>query len=471
MSRLKSGRWFKGLKALGVDRAVGYTVLGRGWTALAGIVTMLALTSFLSRVQQGYYFTFQSVINLQVFFELGMVGILVQFASHERSHLTFTALHILTGDDRAKSRLASLLQLSIRWYTVLAILMVVFILPGGLGFFAMHSHGSSADWRIPWILMVFASAAVLAINSVIAVLEGCGLVAEMARVRMVQTVASSIVLWLGLARGMGLYAASAAVATQAVWLYAGAIIPHRRLLSDLYGWKCGEHVIRWREEIWSYQWKIALSWLSGYFISQSFTPILFAVSGPVAAGQMGITLTISQVVLNLALSWITTKSAPFGALVAKRDWSALDALFFPNALRSVAFSALGALALIACAVFANHSSLPLAARLASRIVSPASLSMIMAATVATAVVVCQALYLRAHKQEPFLWLSVTVGVLSTASAFVGAKFYGAEGMAAAYLLVNVFVGLIGGTHIFNTKRREWHADRTLEAGLRPRTQV
>ena len=43
--------------------------------------------------------------------------------------------------------------------------------------------------------------------------------------------------------------------------------------------------ISYMKEIFPNQWKIALSWVSGYFIFHFFNPVLFA-EGPVVAGQM-----------------------------------------------------------------------------------------------------------------------------------------------------------------------------------------
>jgi len=57
---------------MGVDRAIFFTVLTRGWNASAGLVTIFLVSHFLSPVLQGYYYTFYSLIALQVFAELGL---------------------------------------------------------------------------------------------------------------------------------------------------------------------------------------------------------------------------------------------------------------------------------------------------------------------------------------------------------------------------------------------------------------
>ena len=61
------------------------------------------------------------------------------------------------------------------------------------------------------------------------------------------------------------------------------------------------------------QWRIAVSWMCGYFIFQLFVPVLFAYRGPLEAGQMGISLSISNVLASVAISWVNTKAARLAA--------------------------------------------------------------------------------------------------------------------------------------------------------------
>ena len=61
--------------------------------------------------------------------------------------------------------------------------------------------------------------------------------------------------------------------------------------------------------------QMASSWLCGYFIYQLFNPVLFAYKGAVVAGQMGMSLSLANALRSVAVSWINTKAAPFGALI------------------------------------------------------------------------------------------------------------------------------------------------------------
>jgi hypothetical protein len=192
---------------LGMDRAVFYTVLWRAWSALVAPVNLLFVTAYLTPVTQGFFYTFGSILALQIVFELGLTQLIVQFTSHERSHLEWSPDGTLVGDARAKSRLASLLRSSAKWYGAAAVLVVIAVLPAGFWLFGLRAEESVAvTWRLPWVLFVLLSAASFALLPSIAVLEGCGLVAEIALMRFAQIATSSVLMWLVLWSGGALMA-------------------------------------------------------------------------------------------------------------------------------------------------------------------------------------------------------------------------------------------------------------------------
>ena len=85
--------------------------------------------------------------------------------------------------------------------------------------------------------------------------------------------------------------------------------------------------VNYKIEIFPMQWKIAISWVGGYFIFQLFNPVLFATEGPIVAGQMGMTLSILNAVLALSYAWVSTKVPVFSGFIARREFFKLDKLF------------------------------------------------------------------------------------------------------------------------------------------------
>jgi len=229
---------------------------------------------------------------------------------------------------------------------------------------------------------------------------------------------------------------------------------YRHFLADVLSTHVAGATISWRREIWPFQWKIALSWLSGYFIFQLFNPVLFAFRGAVEAGQMGMSINVMTSISAMAIAWVNTKSAPFGRLVARRDFKTLDRMFFPALWQSFAVIMAAGIAFWSAAfylsVIHHHFS--------TRLLDPFSLGLLVATTIINHIVFAEAVYLRAHKQEPFLGISILNGCLIGLSTYFLGREFGAPGMMAGYFLINVVVGLGAGTWIFFTKRRLWHIE-------------
>jgi O-antigen/teichoic acid export membrane protein len=444
-----------GLKHLtGLDRAIAFTVLGRFWSALAGALTILLIARYLTPKEQGYYYTFYSLVALQIVFELGFSFVILQLAAHERASLTFSPDGGVQGDTIAHSRLASVLQKAVRWYFVAGLLMAVVLIPAGFAFFEAHqTAGATVAWKEPWYLLVIAAMLAFQIDPVFSFLEGCGFIAEVAQRRLTQAVLGSLLAWTAMLTHHGLFSPALVILGQvAVGLAFLFSRRHRHLLADLLRYPAREHFVGWKSEIWPFQWKIAISWMCGYFIFQIFSPVLFAYQGPAAAGQMGMSLNIATAIGSVALAWMNTKASPFGALVAQSRFAELDRLFFRTLRQSTILLVIGA-AVFFFALMAGEHSYP---KLADRVLPPWAFSLLLLNTILNHINVSQALYLRAHKQEPFLVPTIISAVLIASFTIFLGKNYGANAVVVGLVLQGVLFAFPFGTYIFVTKRRLWH---------------
>lgn len=436
----------------GIDRAVAYTVAGRMWALLSGLVSAFVIVAFLSPVQQGYWYTFGSILGLQVFFELGLTMVILQFAAHEKAHLEWNGGRLLEGSETAKRRLASLLRLALKWYAVAGVLTICLILPVGWLLFSQKQVEENVAWQTPWLLLSVITAVSLFVSPIYAILEGCGRIREVAVFRTGQAIVGSLVVWLALALQINLYAVpltSLATLTMGIaWL----VVRYRGWFLDLIGTDVEEAGIHWWSEVWPFQWKIAVSWLGGYFVFQLFTPILFANSGAVVAGQMGMSISLAGAVGAMAMAWINTKAPFFGGFVARGDWSALDRLFFRTLRQSFAAVVVGATGAFGFVVMLRVAGLPVG----ERVLPLPALAVLLATTVVNQIVFSEAVYLRAHKQEPFMLLSVVNGASIGLATYVLGRLFGAMGMVVGSLVLTTVIGLGWGTWIFRKKRREWH---------------
>ncbi len=440
---------------LGLDKAIGFTVLARGWASLAGVVTVLLIARFLSPNEQGYYYTFGSLIALQIVFELGFAFVILQMASHERAHLSFNSDGTISGDTVSHARLASVLQKTVRWYSAAALFLAGFLLVAGAHFFAAHQAvgDGSVHWRPPWFAAALMASITFQIDPVLSFMEGCGFVSNIARVRLFQALIGSVLAWVSLIAHHGLFAPAMIIfgnaSVAAVWLWH-----HRKFLVGLLRHAPGEHRILWMAEVWPFQWRIAVSWLCGYFIYQLFNPVLFAYKGAVVAGQMGMSLSLANALKSISISWVNTKASPFGALIARKQYSTLDTVFFRSLLQSLVVCLAGAITICVGAVYLNWIQSPIA----HRILSPVLLALLLLSAMLDTMVFSEALYLRAHKQEKFLPISILSAVLIAGSTLVLGRYFGATGIILGSLAIGLFAGLPLGTYTFLKYRRIWHAE-------------
>jgi O-antigen/teichoic acid export membrane protein len=443
------------LNRCGFDQAVVFTLLGRAWSALAGVLTLILVTRYLSLTEQGFYYTFASLLAMQVIFELGMTYVIMQIASHERARLYLSEKGLLEGDPLARLRLASLLRLGTRWYGVLAGIFLITLVPAGLLFFNNYMQKSVVPgWQVAWIWTVLAAAGNLFVSPVLAFLEGCGFLTEVVKMRTFQAIVATAMLWVALVMHLGLNAAGVFATVNLLVSVGWVLSKYRVLLVDLLFTPMVSQGLNWWREIWPFQWRIALSWLSGYFANQLFIPVLFAFYGPAEAGRLGMSITMMGTVSSVALAWVYTKGPTFGKYASLGQVDHLDALFFRSFKQAILVSGLGAVLVLCIVLFLNHLHSPFA----SRILAPLPFALLVAATFVNVIWSAEAMYLRAFKQEPFLSVSLLTGFLVCVLNYLLGRAYGASGMMLGYLAVNLVVGLGLGTWVFNNKRLLWRKE-------------
>jgi O-antigen/teichoic acid export membrane protein len=439
------------LKYIGIDRAVIYTLTGRVWNLLSGFITVALVIRYLNPDEQGYYYTFASLLAMQILFELGMSVVVMQFASHEMAHLSWSETETIEGDEIAKSRLRSLLVIIIQWYGSVSALILVVILPIGWVFFSNSHLQTQVDWQFPWLWLVIAASTNMFFMPFLALLEGCGCVGEIALLRVKQNIVGSLFAWSILLSGGGLLAVPAMNIGFALTVISWLWFSKRKFIADLLVKKPIFSPINWKIEIWPFQWKIGLSWLSGYFIFQLFTPILFTYHGPIEAGQMGISISISSALMSIAIAWMNTKSPGFGSLIAKNDYIKLDKLFNLTLLHSLSIMII--IGLILCVI--NYIIHIENVSFSTRILSPLPFSLLITATIFSYITYAQSAYLRAHKEEPFMYISIISAIFIGSLSIILGKNYGATVLMLVYASVYGVIGLGCGSLIFYSKKKQF----------------
>lgn len=437
---------------LGVDRAVFFAVAGKMWGMGAGLLTTFLVASYFTPELQGYYYTFFSVLALQVFAELGLGTVIGAHASHEWAGLAFDGDGRVVGDADALSRLTSLGRFALRWYLVAGVTVTIALLLGGFAFFGSTGWTEVSVWGAPWALLCVVTGINLCCMPVWTLLEGCNQVANVYRYRLIQSVASSLTAWLAIYLGAGLWVcAIIGMATLIATMLTVIRRYHRFIRQIMFGQAQGSR-LNWRADILPMQWRISLSWVSGYFAFSLFTPVLFHYQGAIVAGQMGMTWTLIAALSAVASSWVAPKAPVFGILIAQHNYAELDRMFWRLTKTVAGVAAAGGLA-IWCGVYVLGA---LQHPFAPRLLAPQLTAYLLVATILQVLTVPMSVYLRAHKREPLLAVSMASGLLTGAVVVVMGRFYSVEGVTIGYLSVMAMVSPFVCV-IWHRCRRAWHA--------------
>ena len=440
---------------VGMDKAIAYSSGARVFQAVASIATLFFIASYLNEEEQGYYYTFGSIIAIQVFFELGLTSIITQYVAHEAVHVTI-AEHEVTGESRFQSRLASLLRFCVKWYTVISIILLVALIVVGFVFFTKYNNSASVSWQYPWILLSVATAVKLFQSPLTSYITGVGKVKEMNAMMFYQQLSIPTTTWVCLMCGLRLYALGISVIVSCiVWM----IYMYRKDISVIYRqmWRViVEERVGYMKEIFPMQWRIALSWVSGYFVFQLFNPVLFATEGPVVAGQMGMTLQVLGGVQAFCISWISTKIPLMSGLIELQKYDELDATFNRTLKQMTGVFLLLIVGVLVFFLILWNTDISFGeVPLYKRFLGPLPLTMLSFCTLLNVVVNAWATYLRCHKKEPFLVNSITSGVLCCASTLLLGNYFGLYGIVIGYTMI--CIGMFPwGYWIYRTKKAEWH---------------
>jgi len=437
--------------AVGVDRAVFYSILSRAFFTLGNLITVPLILTRLTAVEQGFYYTFGSILAMQVFLELGFGQVAIQLVAHEAAHVVIDLKTGISGTKGSLDQFSATVRFVRNWYIVLAIIVGIFLFPAGAWFFSASSRGSSADWLGPWTIMVLSTAGGVVVRSLSAIIEGMGFVAESIRVNLWGGATQVLLTIIGLLSGFKLYSVPLAGAVALIinfafiWHLSHAVI---RATDDL-----GKEIrIDWRADVLPYQWRIALSWMSGWFIFSAMLPVVFRQLGPEEAGRFGLAVSISTFISTFAVNWSSTKSAIFGQMASRKDWKSMDSLFWK--VTPLAVGCAGIISLIAVLLVPHLGTwVP---RFSGRVPELGVLLCLCSASVLNQIVFAQSYYLRAHKREPFLANSV-FGAVAMGVGLFCFPHASAFSIAAMYVTLSV-VGLVWASIVFVSCRSRWHSN-------------
>jgi hypothetical protein len=403
------------IKTLISDQEILTSFLYRLSQLITGLILIFILPFKLSDIEQGLFFTFLSITALQVLFELGINQVIILTAANYFGRLSSSVELSLANE--VGVRLQGFHRKIKKVFFWISILFFIFTLLFGFYFFSISEEVSSSHWEIPWLFLVLFTSLNLYITAQICFFEGLGKVTSINKMRIIQSLVSSLLIIFLMYTAIPLFSVMAlpfvSFVTNYLWILLNS--NHLNLIMPD-GFQNDEaFTYPWMQEIFSLQWRVALTWISGYFVFYFFTPVIFVIYGPVAAGQFGLCFNIVRSLSTISLSWITPKLPELSKLFGEKNYNTFNANYFKYSFSSAS----SAFLFLSCAFFFIVLLNYIEVDFTNRFLSVPAMFLLCLIGFADIILHNLALYTRAQSIEPMFLISLLSAATVILISFIG----------------------------------------------------
>lgn len=381
--------------------------------------TSLLMPITVDEVELGVYFVFLNLVAAQLLFELGLSQALLQVASHV--------------DDLTSAQSNPLLNWLSVVYRKISCRFLFFSITFGAAYLYFFIPSGYQYVIILWAIIAASISVNLAVSYKFTLIESQGLVSHASKGRLVTLLFSSLVTWGLLCLDFGLLSVVIGYLvmslTAIIWLDKNFCLS----CSDYSRFNDENEFVK---EIKRIQHKFALSYIGGYLSFNAVIPIIFALNGPVDAGRVGLALALFSSVTILASSFVAAKNQLLAKLISSQDFFDLNITFN----KCLALTFFTGVTLIFAVFFGIYALDFFGFEFTKKIIDFNFLIMIALASLANALTYSLAIYVRAHKVEPFVILSCLNALGTLIFVTLGAHF-GAGWAATGYSFLSIFWAL------------------------------
>lgn len=426
--RVQPSRLERLAKRFQIDRPLWFAMSARAWQAISGPLTIIFLVRALTLGEQGVYYVLASVMSIQLFFELGLLNVLISQSGHLASDIAANRPH-------AKQRMSQLISVAGRWFLWASVLYAFAAI--GFGWRTLADKVSTDDWKMPLVCLSIVAAGTVALAPRLAILEGAGYRASVYKVRFFQMLLGTLAVWSTLLMGFKLWALVLSSFVQFLCSFLATFVVHRSFFESLHHAKedretnvksVEESGLKWFSEVFPLQWRVALTSIAYHVATQFFTVILVRYHGEEAAGQLGMTMSIVMAIQGMAITFIQTKFSLVSNLHGAGDREEAGELWRRSALIST-----GLLVTALSSVLILIWLLPLAEKgWEDRFIEPWQMVILAVGCVANHGVALQGFYVLSRKGKPFLSACLIGFGVTAISVWAGGAWWGATGIVTGY---------------------------------------
>lgn len=306
-------------------------------------------------------------------------------------------------------------------------------------------------WLWPWMAFCAISGVQLVLTLALTYVEGTGRRHAAWRANFWIEIASGCVFVGLIALRHELWAIAAAAAVRSI-LIALLLAFHFKLPARP---AAGSRFALWRQELWPMQWKSLISSVAGLLTTRLLTPILLAVQGATAAGQIGLVLVLTYLMTATASVLPLSQTALYASLYHQGRSADLRQALKRTFIIGMALAMLFFLGVAAaCSVIREYSPY-----MAARLPETRVIWLVLAITPINHISNFFAIAIRSQRKDPGVIPNLLLTLPSLAIIWLAAR-NGALAFSVTYLATTAAVAVLYGILFWRFFR-----------GIRPKSQI
>ncbi len=416
------------LRKLSIDQDVLGILFNKIFALVKVPIQIYFILRYLTPETQGLWYTFISLGALSIFAELGFTTIITQFVSHEYANLNEKD-GVLIGEHKPLEKIISLILFSVKLYVIVIPAAIIILCTVGFFYFNMKLGNT----YFAWVIYSLVGGLTLFSSLLQAIYQGLDKVKKTQTNILVGSIITALftclLLFLHCTIWALVFGNFIGLTIMCVFLYRMA----PKLWIQIFRTKI-EEKYNWFSEIINLQWKYAISWASGFFISYLFVPFIYKYESPILAGQFGVSMYIIMSINGIAYAWVYSKIPKFNMLSANKQRGELLALFRKSLVRSVlVFIGLGIIFML-CLLASKYFRF-----FDNRFLGMGFIALLILSQLPNVITSILSVYLRAHKQEPFYYLSIINAALMSICVLLILPWLGFTYFVFSVIITNAFI--------------------------------
>ena len=428
------------------------SLINQIWTTISGMLIVLLVPLFLTEEQQGYWFLFGSFAVLYTFADSGFFNIILQFTAHEFAFLKLVKTKAVEGPDEYIRRIGSFFRFSLKWVCTVSAIAYPTIVTIGILYFVRD--GVLQTYLMPWIiystgfLIFFINAAILSF------IEGLNVIDIVQKIKLLMSVINTSIIVLLLIFHFNIFELSIGMLVSSSFILVCILVKFSEIFKQLLieGKKCK---YEWKKEVLPLFIKNAISTVTVLLTLYIYTPIMHLYHGAVYSGKVGLSFNIVNALFIMSNIWIYTVTPTLNMYVEKKDWKALDKLFYKRVLLAFFTYISLVLGIILFWNLSERFEIPLFTMIISRCFPLWALMFLIGAYLINIFDNAITVYLTAHKKIPLL----IPNILSSLMVFLLTILI-AKTMKPEYFFLGTFITYVSffavNIIIFLVCKRRWH---------------